>query len=456
VSLGCELRVCHTLLLALAASIGCDGGSPRLMAGPILGAVTNESVKVWIRSDRDTPWSVSVWPRDEPAQVRRFAGPLLQSSTYDVGVVELTGLAPSTEYAYRVELGLPYPEAAVAADSALSFHTLTRDGASGHLRFTVGADIDHDSDQPIFTRIATEAPDFAMLIGDQIYADRVEPDLEGYTGEYTAAWNIAQLRELMSRVPMMMMWDDHEIRDNYAGQGDRIVPARAAYELFVHAHNPDPIRADELYYSFEAGDVSLFVLDVRSHRSRDRAPDDDDKTMLGKRQREDLLHWLSHAPGRIKVVVSPVTFSNFATTGDDAWKSFGREREEIFSYIDEHRIDDVLLIAGDQHWSGVFEYDRPAYRLFEFEPTPLSKARALSSTAESSEILARDDDHFVFGVVDIDTRDEPASIDLTLCAADRPCDPGAEPEPGTSLEVMGLADNVPFTVHLTTDEIGTK
>jgi alkaline phosphatase D len=258
-------------------------------------------------------------------------------------------------------------------------------------------------------------------------------------------------------VPVMMIWDDHEIQDDYAaGKGDRYEPARAAYELFEHAHNPDAMRSGELYYGFEAGDVSLFVLDVRSHRSRDRAPDGDDKTMLGKRQREDLLHWLSHAPGRIKVVVSPVTFSDFATTGDDAWNSFAREREEIFSYIDEHRIDDVLLIAGDQHWSGVFEYDRPDYRLFEFEPTPLSKGRAPASTAESSEILARDDDHFVFGVVDIDTRVDPATIDLTLCAAGAPCAPGAEPAPGTSLDVDGLADNVPFTVHLTTDDIGPK
>ena len=128
----------------------------------------------------------------------------------------------------------------------------------------------------------------------------------------------------------------------------------------------------------------------------------------------------------------------------------------LFAFIAEHAVDNVLLISGDQHWSAIFVEERHGHRFFEFLPTPLSKTRASSPTAPSSQIVARDDDHFVFGVVDIDTRIQPATIDLTLCAEGLSCSPGEEPDPGSALDQPPEADNVPFTIHLTTDDLGSR
>jgi alkaline phosphatase D len=253
------------------------------------------------------------------------------------------------------------------------------------------------------------------------------------------------------------MLDDHEIQDNFwPGQSDRYAPAREAYELYAQAHNPAPYRSDVLYYTLRSGDVAFFVLDDRSYRSSNKLADDEYKTMLGTQQKQDLVDWLTCEPAKLKVIVSPVIWNDWSTTGDDAWVSFTTEREELLGYIASEPIGDVLLLSGDQHWSAVFRFIRDNYAFYEFLPTPLSKTRGTAPSAATDEILARDDDNFVYGVVDIDTTQDPINIALTLCALDKPCRPAEEPEPGTGLDVEGESENVPFTIHLTGRDLGRQ
>jgi alkaline phosphatase D len=298
-------------------------------------------------------------------------------------------------------------------------------------------------------------PDFVLLLGDQVYADAAAATRDGFAYFYQRNWQIKYLRPFLSAVPAFMIWDDHEIEDNYwMGKGERYEPARAAYELYVQAHNPAPYREGKLYYSFRAGDVAFFVLDVRSERSPNDAPDDTTKSLLGAEQKRDLLAWLTCEPAALKVIVSPVIWNDWATTSGDAWLAFRTEREALLSHIAQNHVGDVLLLSGDQHWSAVFRFQREDYTFYEFLPTPLSKERRSATADPTPEIVARDDDNFVFGVVDVDTTQEPMSLALTLCADEKPCRPGEEPEPGTALDVEGEAENVPFTVHLSAHDLG--
>jgi alkaline phosphatase D len=321
----------------------------------------------------------------------------------------------------------------------------------------IGADITGAGPQPIFRQIGDANPDFVLLIGDQVYADEAEPTRDGYAEYYRHNWNIKYLRPMLQNVPAFMIWDDHEIEDNYwQGKSERYFPARDAYELYVHEHNPAPYRSDVLYYTLRSGDVALFVLDVRSYRSSNKLPDDEHKSMLGARQKQDLVDWLACEPAKLKLIVSPVIWSDWSMTRDDAWTAFSTEREELLAFVANASIGPVLFLSGDQHWSAVFRFVRDDYAFYEFLPTPLSKTRGAAPTTSTDEILARDDDNFVFGVVDIDTTVEPFSVALTLCAADKPCRPGEEPNPGTGLDVEGESENVPFTVHLTGRDLGKQ
>jgi phosphodiesterase/alkaline phosphatase D-like protein len=434
--------------------------APQLSAGPVLGAIAADSVKVWVQADRAASWSVRVWPEadDElgPSSIE-LPGPQLTAADDFIGTLVVTGLSPRVRYAYSVMLDEPKALGLNLFSARGGFRTLDQAGEPTRTRVVVGADITGNGPQPIFAQIAALQPDFMLLIGDQIYADEAAPTREGYASFYRHNWNIKHLRAMLQRVPAFMIWDDHEIVDNYwLGKSDRYAPAREAYELYVQRHNPAPYRPNDLYYTLHSGDVAFFVMDVRSHRSPDKAVDDEQKSMLGEQQKQDLLDWLRCEPAKLKVIVSPVIWADWSMTGADAWVSFTTEREELLGYIAREQVGDVLLLSGDQHWSAVFRFERDGYAFYEFLPTPLSKTRGVAPTADTKEILARDDDNFVFGVVDIDTTHDPIEVALTLCALGRPCRPGEEPEPETGLDREGDQENVPFTIHLTERDLGRR
>ena len=96
----------------------------------------------------------------------------------------------------------------------------------------------------------------------------------------------------------MAIWDDHEIYNDFSASvasahPERFGPASVAYDHYLGNVNPDPVKADVRYFNFQHGDAAFFVWDTRSYRSANSAPDDEDKTMLGERQKVVFLDWLA-------------------------------------------------------------------------------------------------------------------------------------------------------------------
>jgi hypothetical protein len=126
-------------------------------------------------------------------------------------------------------------------------------------------------------------PDGLLLIGDQVYADEVSPetleflrsrrdtsrppgeeiaDFEEYTRLYREAWSDPDIRWLLSTVPSVMVFDDHDVIDDWniswrwlqearstPWWHDRITGAFMSYWLYQHLGNLAPVEleTDELY-----------------------------------------------------------------------------------------------------------------------------------------------------------------------------------------------------------------
>ena len=429
-------------------------GTAKLSAGPILGDITAASVAVWIRADRAAPWHVTVWPDKQAKKKRVLDGPAPIQEHDFTATLRVTELTPSTKYNYQVELG--EGKAAVKLP-AKTFHTSAALGTAGKLRIAFGSAIGSDGELGIFTQINDVKPDLLMLIGDQIYGDALKANFGAYANKYEHNWGITQLNELMQWVPTYVMWDDHDIKDKYYANSStkRYVPARLAYDLYAQSFNPPPLQENELHYQFFVGDVSFFVLDVRSHRANPKLEDGPLKTMLGQTQKDDLARFLKCGPGKIKVIVTPVMFSKYAG-GGDSWSTYKAERDQLIAFLEHEKVDNVIMLSGDQHWTAVVRHDHKKTRFYEFEATPLTKGVGKASTDDTKDILARDDDNNVFGVVDIDTTVTPATIAFTACASGKPCKPGEEKAPTTGLDVQGDQENVPFTIKITEEDIGPK
>lgn len=126
-------------------------------------------------------------------------------------------------------------------------------------------------------------PDLLLLLGDQVYADETSPamqeviearrdpeqppglelkDFEEYTHLYRLAWSDPANRWLLSTLPAAMIFDDHDIRDDWNTSldwrrdmeatewwHDRVVGGLGAYWVYQHLGNlsPDERAGDELY-----------------------------------------------------------------------------------------------------------------------------------------------------------------------------------------------------------------
>jgi alkaline phosphatase D len=426
-------------------------GPAKLKAGPILGDIGDQGVTVWISADRPAPWRVSVTPTKGAKKKTVFEGPEPTKESDFTAAVRLDKLTPSTAYEYEVQLGIG-PDAIKAQGT---FRTIGAPSTPGKLRIAAGARLSADPEQPIFTELGALQPDLFMLLGDQIYSGNLKANFLAYAKKYQKNWSIPQLKTLMQNVPTYMMWDDQDIKTNYfAGSSEnRYEPARLAFELYAQAHNPPPVRDGELYFQFQAGEVSVFVLDTRSHRSDPEAADGPDKTMLGETQKADLARFLKCAPGKVKVVATSVAFSN-QVPGKGSWRDYDVERRQLISFIEREKIDNLIMITGDQDWSALLLHSHKRTRFYELMPTPLSKELGKASKKESKGIVARDDDNHAFGVIDIDTTVKPATIAFTMCAKGKPCNPGAEKPPASSLDEEGDKETMPYTVKITEDDIG--
>ena len=139
----------------------------------------------------------------------------------------------------------------------------------------------HDPSRP--TRMEeqepAEWPEALILLGDQVYADEVSPgvrefirsrrdpevppgetvaDFEEYTRLYWESWGKPYMRWLLSTVPSSMIFDDHDVHDDWntsktwvtdmRAQGwwdERIVGGLMSYWIYQHLGNLSPQELDE-------------------------------------------------------------------------------------------------------------------------------------------------------------------------------------------------------------------
>ena len=103
---------------------------------------------------------------------------------------------------------------------------------SAHVRFAYSGDSDgiQVDGVPVFNNFETldaarrEGLDFFIYLGDTIYADSeilgISPaaTLDEYREVYKANRDFPALRALLQATSIYAIWDDHEVRNNFAGQ----------------------------------------------------------------------------------------------------------------------------------------------------------------------------------------------------------------------------------------------
>jgi alkaline phosphatase D len=392
----------RALLTTVLAALVVAAPAQAFELGIASGDVRPTSAVIWTRADRPGLvqlfyWQAATGQGSDFRRVTLRAGPARDLTIR----VRLTGLRPATEYRYSFLQG-------TAVTRLGTFTTAPAPGSDVPVRFVWSGDSDGTLDprtgRPAFGRFDVlgaalrEKPDFFAYLGDTIYADsrigKPATTLAAYRAKYRQNRKIEALRELERAVPLVVAWDDHEVRNDY--DPESVPPSLLARGTQAfHEYQPvEPAPGKPMYRSFRWGrNLEIFVLDLRSYRSPsaqaacenpagsgipDVAPllaqplrdafasafaqlalpvpeacqtglADPGRTIAGKAQLRWLERGLAGSDATWKVVLTPDPIQEFALLPYDRWEGYQADRRAILGFARDRGVRNVVWLASDTH-----------------------------------------------------------------------------------------------------------
>ena len=403
------------LLRALAA-MGLAGLSPRLRAEPrfaevpfTLGVASGyprpDGMVLWTRLATQplipgggmspevvaVGWEIALDPgfREISATGTAYATPEWAHSVH----VEPRGLAPDREYWYRFHAG--------EASSPIG-RTRTapaKDAAPGHLRLGVGSCQHYEQGWFVaYRHVVADDLDLFLHVGDYIYegsAGRAgvrshgapEPHtLEDYRRHFALYKSDPDLQSAHASCPWLVVWDDHELENDYAGDRSEnddepawFLQRRAAAYKAYYEHMPLP-RAMvpfgphlRLHSRVGYGQLAnIHMLDNRQYRTPQPCPrpgragsnfieDCPDRlnpqaSMLGARQEAWLKAGLDASKARWNLLGQQTLMAQAdgrAGPGEvffsDGWDGYPAARRRLLEHLSERRPGNPVVLGGDLH-----------------------------------------------------------------------------------------------------------
>jgi len=386
---------------ALLPELASARKAPRLRSGTFAEGVASgdpapHAITLWTRiADLERNGSVCLEVARDKAFRRLVASETIGTGPARGGSVKarVNGLAAYEQYFFRFETATTHSEVgrfrtAPPADSRqpLTFAFFSCQD------FTHGYYNAHDV-------MADEDLDFVVCLGDYIYAETyhtlaggtaVREDaigspgyddvplmattLEHYREKYALYRGDKSLRRVHAKAPMIVVPDDHEVQDNYAGAAPGGgLPAeqrysrareRAGRRAWLEAMPTYTGRRNATYRRLRFGrTMDLIMLDQRSFRDDQPCGDatvppcpelPQPRDLLGTKQMAWAKRRLDSSKAAWKVIGNEVMMMPAKVTGGayaeyDSWQGYPTEREELLGHIKRKRIKDVVFITGDIH-----------------------------------------------------------------------------------------------------------
>jgi alkaline phosphatase D len=321
--------------------------------------------------------------------------------------VELTGLRPGREYWYRFRsrgyvsrtgraLTAPEPGSMPAALS-MAFASCSQ---FEHGWFTN------------YRHIAAEHPDLVLHLGDYQYEykagvyvapggnvrDHRGPEtttLETYRQRHAQYKNDPDLQEAHAAAPWLVVWDDHEVDNNWADEtpehpedgflARRAAAFRAYYENMPLRRSSVPQGIDmQLYRRLAWGQLVTFhMLDTRQYRDDQACGDgydtdcpaatDPSRSLPGAQQEQWLMDGFRRSSARWDLLGQQVFFAQRDSdagpqhrTSMDAWDGYVASRDRVTQGWVEAGVRNPVVLTGDvhAHWASdlKLDYDDPSSR----------------------------------------------------------------------------------------------
>jgi alkaline phosphatase D len=414
-------------VLAGPALLRAQDARPVIPYGASAGDVTGSRAIVWSRADRPARMLV------EWATTESFANPwratVRPDATEKTGFtarVDLSGLPPGQRIFYRVRFEDLAQPGNISEPAIGSFQSAPSDQRDVLLAWSAdtagqGWGINREwGGMRLYETIRQARPDVFVHCGDTIYADqpivaevklddgtvwrnlvtpaksKVAETLEDFRGNHLYNLLDENVRRFNAEVAQVVLWDDHEVHDNwypqeilddarYQERNVGVLSGRAR-QAFLE-HHPIRLAADDrnrIFRSLDYGpSLEVLAVDLRSYRAPN-SPNRQTKTgpdtaLLGAAQLRWLAGRLRASKATWKVIACDMPLGVVVTDGPkdfeavangDGGTPLGRELEiaALLSTIRHYDIRNVVWITGDIHYAAAHHYDPARARFKEFKP----------------------------------------------------------------------------------------
>lgn len=309
--------------------------------------------------------------------------------------VEVEGLEPGRPYFYRFRVGSERSGVGRAKTAPIAGAPLAqvRFGVAGCQAFESGYYTAH-------RKMAGEDLDFVFFYGDYIYEGRGNRiyggtstqenlrvhdggevySVDDYRRRYAQYTMDPDLQSARQSAAWFVVWDDHEIDNNWVSDIDQegspaevFLLRRAAAMQAFYEHMPLRRSAFprgsmlQLYRRASYGDLlDVHLLDTRQYRTdqpcNDRfnssceAIDARDAEVLGEAQEAWLFDGLNRSRARWNTLAQQIMVMDLDRNpgeaygvNTDSWAGYRVPRARLLNHIRERRMDNVVVLTGDEH-----------------------------------------------------------------------------------------------------------
>ncbi|MGY2743396.1 alkaline phosphatase D family protein [Pseudarthrobacter sp. O4] len=313
--------------------------------------------------------------------------------------VELRALKPGREYFYRFRSGRHISPTGRTLTSPAPHET----PAALAMAFASCAKYE-DGYFTAYSRLAQDQPDLVLHLGDYMYerrngnrlvAGRNRRNLDGpetvtlesYRQRHAQYKSDADLQAAHAIAPWLVVWDDHEVDNNYAGEipedrdpaemddtAERFRLRRAAafqayYENMPLRSSSVPAGADmKIYRTIQWGQLANFhMMDTRQYRDNQLAGDGwrknvtrrlgEHRTITGAQQEKWLLDGFKNSTQRWDFLGQQVFFAerdrnqavNIDDVSMDGWDGYAASRRRITRGWMDANVRNAVVLTGDVH-----------------------------------------------------------------------------------------------------------
>ena len=300
--------------------------------------------------------------------------------------VDVQGLEPDTWYWYRFTVG------EFTSPVGRTRTTPARDAKPERLNFaTANCQNYADGYYTPYQHMVKEDLDLVVFLGDYIYegaetgpirshGGEEAMTLDGYRVRYALYKGDKDLQAMHARCPWLLIWDDHEVENNYADEisqdnvpsAEWLLRRSAAYQAYYEhmpLRLPPPEGPDfKIYRALPWGDLAEFwLLDTRQYRSDQNCMDvpgagcdgwtEYDGTLLGEEQEGWLMDGLSMSEAVWKLITQQIVFSTVSFGGSlvnfDQWDGYPKARQRLLDFMVAEQLENVVVLSGDIHLGGL-------------------------------------------------------------------------------------------------------